>query len=108
MPVRSNIEEEIISIIRNVSGRQDIQHHQMIGRDIGIYGWDGIIVVEEIEKKFEIDLDQFIQAHTRFTKARWFDRLLGRKHGPPHADATVQELIDCVSDLVQSKEPSRH
>lgn len=101
MPVRSNIEKKIISIIRDVSGRNDIRPWQMISKDIGVHGWDGVILAEEVEKVFKIDLEPFIQSHTKFSKPGWFDRLLGRNHGPPNADATVDELTDYVFEFLQ-------
>lgn len=99
MPIANeqDLEEQVISILKNISGAKTITVDQMIGRDVGIYGGDGVEAVEELEEKFGIDLDPLIQAHTQFLPPRWFDRLRGRKHGPPNADLTVRELIDYIA-----------
>ena len=99
MPVarEPSLEEQVISILKDISGARTVSPDQMVGRDVGIYGMDGVEAVEELEQRFEIDLDPLIQAHTHFLPPRWFDRLRGRKHGPPNADLTVRELIDYIA-----------
>ena len=99
MPVASaqELEGQVISILKDISGAKAVTPDQMIGRDVGIYGLDGIEAAEQLEEKFGIDLDPLIQAHTQFLPPRWFDRLRGRKHGPPIADMTVRELIDYIA-----------
>lgn len=90
------IESSIISIIQDVSGRKSVQRDQMIGEDIGVYGSDGILLLELIEEKFDLDLSPFVQAHTKFLPPSWWDRFRGRPHGPPVADAKVVDLVDYV------------
>jgi hypothetical protein len=94
---RESLEEQVISILRGISGARTIDLDQMISRDVGIYGLDGVMAVEALEEQFGIDLDPLINAHTNFLPPRWFDRLRGRTHGPPNADLTVRELVDYIA-----------
>lgn len=94
---KAEVESQVISIIRNISGAKNITLDQMVSRDIGIYGLDGTELVEELETTFEVDLDPLIRSHSFHLPLRWFDRLLGRENGPMRADATVQELIDYIA-----------
>jgi hypothetical protein len=90
-----DLAQEVVAILKAVSGRRSIGPDQMIGRDVGIYGLDGIEVVEELEKKFDIDFKPLIEAHTISRRRTWIDRLLGKGH--PYADLTVRELIDYIA-----------
>lgn len=98
-----SLEEQVVSILKGISGRKTITPDQMIGRDVGIHGFDGVVAVESLEEQFGIDLDPLIQAHTKFLPPRWFDRLRGRTHGPPNADLTVTELVDYIAREFQRK-----
>ena len=101
MPVTGerSLEEEVISILRAVSGAKAIAADQMVGRDVGIDGLDGIEVVEQLEEEFGVDLRPLIEAHLIAPRRNWLDRLLGR--GFPHADVTVRELIDYIASRTQ-------
>ncbi len=107
MPVEDakSLEEEIISILKRYSGRRTVELDQMIARDVGIYGGDGVEIANELEEIYKIDLDPLIQAHTTFLPPNWFDRLRGRKHGPPNADLTVRELIDYIAKEIERRSP---
>lgn len=94
---RERLEEQVISILRDISGARTIALDQMISRDVGIYGLDGVVALEALEEEFGINLDPLIKAHTNFLPPRWFDRLRGRKHGPPNADLTIRELVDYIA-----------
>ena len=98
MPVENEptLAKEIISILKDYSGRKAIELDQMIGRDVGINGSDGVLILYELEERFGVDLNPLVEAHTSFLPPTWFDRLRGRKHGPPNADLTVRQLIDFI------------
>lgn len=87
---------EIISFLRRFSGRKDIDFDDMIGRDLGITGGDGVQILYELEERFGVDLDPLIQAHTDFLPRRWFDKFLGRSHGPKNADMKVRDLTEYI------------
>jgi len=91
------LEGQVLTVLQVYSGSKNISLDQMIGRDLGIVGLDGVLILDELEEKFGIDLDPLIQTHTTFLPPDWFDRLRGRKHGPPNADLTVRELIDHIA-----------
>lgn len=98
MPVNNErqIESGIIGLIRDVTGRQSVHLEEMIGQDIGVHGSDGILLVEMVEDRFDLDLSPLIDANTKFLPPTWWDRLRGRTHGPPVADVKVRELVEYV------------
>ena len=93
---RAKIEDDIISLIKRVSGCKHVDMDQMIGRDVGVYGFDGILLAEEVEEMFDVDLNPLIEVHTTYLPPNWWDRLIGRKQGPRSTDVRVRELIDYV------------
>jgi hypothetical protein len=98
MPVAepAAIEASIIKFVQDVSGQKSVHCDQMIGRDVGVYGADGVLLLELIEEKFDLDLSPFVEARTKFLPATWWDRIRGRTHGRPVADAKVKDLIEYV------------
>lgn len=108
MPIdlEQDFEHETIAILRHYSGRRTIELDQMLGRDIGIYGSDGVQIADEIEETFEVDLDPLIEAHKIFRPPTWWDRLMGRKHGPPSSDMTVRTLVDYIASECRRRSTS--
>ena len=96
MEREGTIEEQVIAALQRVSGRREISLSQLIGRDVGIYGGDGVELLNELEELFGVDLDPLMQEETHYLPPRWFDRLLGRERGPPSVDVTVRRLIDFI------------
>jgi hypothetical protein len=98
MPVvkAQNLELEIVSILKNISGRSTIDLSDWISRDIGIYGGDGIQLLYELEEKFGVDLNPLIEAHTVYPPPGWWGRLLRKKHAGAHTDMTVKELVEYI------------
>ena len=88
--------EEIISVICGFSGRRTVFLDQLIGRDLGIYGLDGVEILYELEERFGVDLDPLVKAHMTYLPPTWWDRLRGRSQGPPVADMTVGELVEYI------------
>lgn len=99
MPVTNvqRLEDQILETLRAYSGSKSVSLDQLIGRDLGIVGLDGVLILDELEEKFAVDLNPLIEAHTSFLQPSWLDRLRGRKHGRPNADLTVGELIDYIT-----------
>ena len=50
MEREGTIEEQVIAALKRVSGRREISLSQLIGRDVGIYGGDGVELVNELEE----------------------------------------------------------
>lgn len=92
----SALENEVISILSRYSAKRSIQMDQMIGRDLGINGLDGVEIVEELQDGFAIDLSPLIKSHESFRPPRWIDKLQGKKVGPAETDFTVRELIEFI------------
>jgi hypothetical protein len=99
MPIsdKAAIETDIVSIIQNISGRKDVQLDHFIHKDVGIYGSDGIIVLEEIEERFDLDLSEFVAENSTFLPRTWWDRVLRRPHGARYTDVRVKDLVDYVA-----------
>lgn len=98
MPVNDQmaVEADIIALLKDVSGRKSVHSDQMIGRDIGIYGSDGILILELVEEKFDLDLSPLVDTYTKYLSPTWWDRLRGRAHGPAVADLMVRDLVQYV------------
>jgi hypothetical protein len=98
MPVENDptLAQEVISILKDYSGRKSIELDQMIVRDVGINGSDGVLILYDLEERFGVDLNPLVEAHTTFLPPNWFDRLRGREHGPRRADLTVRQLIEFI------------
>ena len=96
MDREGNIEERVIALLKHFSGRKQINRDQWIGRDVGIYGGDGVELLDELEEMFGVDLDPLMLEETHYPPPRWIDRLLGRSHGPPNIDVTVGRLTDFI------------
>ena len=99
MPVdtQHTVETRIVSLIRDVSGRKTIHPEQMIMKDVGVYGWDGILLAEKIEEMFDLDLEPLIESNTTFLPATWWDRLRGRTHGARYTDMKIKDLVEYVA-----------
>ena len=93
MTGRCELEEAIVSVLKDFSGRSVIDVDEMIGRDLGIRGGDGVQILYELEERFKIDLEPLIQSSTTYLPPSWLDRLRGRKHVLPTADVSVRELV---------------
>jgi len=98
---REHLQEEIVSILKRYSGTKSIGLDEMIGREVGLNGMDGVEILYELEERFNVDLNPLIEAHTMYSPPSWFGRLLGREHGRPYADLTVRELIDYIASQGQ-------
>jgi hypothetical protein len=96
-----SIEEDIISILERYSGRTITNVNSMIGSDIGIYGGDGVQVVDELEERFGISLEALLESATVYLPLTWWDRLRGRKMGAPNADLTVRQLAEYIRENTQ-------
>jgi hypothetical protein len=96
MKTDDSLEEQVITVLKGISGRREVGLDQMVGRDVGIYGLDGVEVLLELEELFGVDLDPLMRAETHHLPRRWIDRLLGREQGPPIVDLTVRRLIDFI------------
>lgn len=91
-----SLEEQVIAVLKRFSGRREIDLDQLIGRDIGISGGDGVEILYELEELFGVDLDPLMQAEMHYLPRRWIDRVLGREHGPPDVDLTARRLIEFI------------
>lgn len=94
MESEGSLEEQVIAVLKRFSGRREIGLDQMIGRDVGIYGGDGVEILYELEELFGVDLDPLMREETHYLPPRWIDRVLGREQGPPNVDLTVRRLIE--------------
>lgn len=97
MPViHDDVERKIISLLQRYyhSGKVELNH--FLHKDLRIDGWDGIDVTEDIEEMFEVDLRPLVASVTTYLPPNWWDRLLGRDHGPAIADISVGKLVDYV------------
>lgn len=92
-----DLETEIFLFLKDFSGRKSIELDHLLSRDVGIYGGDGVQILYELENRFNIDLKPLIDSNTVQSSPSWFDRLIGRKHGPTVTDLTVRQLIDYIS-----------
>jgi hypothetical protein len=93
----SDVEIATLALLRDYSGKKTVNPDQMINRDIGIYGWDGILILEELEEKFDLDLQPLVDSVTTYLPPTWWDKLRGRTRGSRVTDLTVRELIDYVA-----------
>jgi hypothetical protein len=92
-----DLTERILAILGGFVPRSTaLDRDKLIGRDLGIRGWDSIDLLERLEREFELDLRPFVDTKTAYLKPRLVDRLLGREHGPANADATVGQLVDYI------------
>ena len=98
---RPDLEEQVISILKAISGRKVITPEQLIGRDVGIYGLDSIEAVEQLEREFDLDLRPLIEAHLVTRRRTWLDRLTGGGH--PYADMAVTEVVDYIDHETRQK-----
>ena len=96
MESEGSLEEQVIAVLKRFSGRREIGIDQMIGRDVGIYGGDGVEILSELEELFGVDLAPLMREETYYLPPRWIDRFLGREQGPPNVDLTVRRLIDFI------------
>jgi hypothetical protein len=95
---------EVIEIIaKYVPKNSAISMNSYIGRELGITGWDSIDLLEEIEGRYGVDLRPFMESVSYFLKPRLVDKMLGRPRGPVEADATVEQLIAGLRDLISAK-----
>lgn len=92
----SDVEVRIISVARRYYGRKDINIDQMMNKDLGIEGWDGIDIIQEIEEEFDLDLDPLMKSVTWYLPPTWWDKLLGRTRGARVTDLKLRELIAYV------------
>ena len=97
MSTSDRLAQDVLAVLRRYSGRREIGLDQMISRDVGIGGGDGVQLLEELEERFGTDLDPLMQAEARYLPRRWIDRLRGRDHGPRSVDLTVRRLIDYIA-----------
>lgn len=99
MPIddHATVETRIVSLIRDVSGRKTINTEQMISKDVGVYGWDGILLAERIEEIFDLDLEPLVEINTTFLPPTWWDRLRGRTHGARYTDMKIKDLVEYVA-----------
>lgn len=91
------LEEAVVSLLKDYSGKKDIGLDQLIGREVGISGWDGVDILYQLEESFKVDLNPLMESSEDFLPPSCLDRLLGRKHGRPYADLTVRELINYIA-----------
>lgn len=96
MEHEDGLAEQVIAVLNRFSGRREIGLDQMIGREVGINGGDGVELLYELEEMFAVDLDPLMQAEMHYLPPRWIDRMLGRVHGPPNVDLTVRRLIEYI------------
>jgi hypothetical protein len=96
MESEGSLEEQVIAVLKRFSGRREIGIDQMIGRDVGIYGGDGVEILYELEELFGVDLAPLMREEAYYLPPRWIDRFLGREQGPPNVDLTVRRLIDFI------------
>lgn len=92
----SEVENKVINLIKDYSGRRNIMLDHMMNKDLGIEGWEGIDILQDLEEAFELDLDPLIQSVTWYLPPTWWDKLLGRPNGARIADLKVRELIAYV------------
>lgn len=104
--VPPSLEAEIVGIVKWIAGRKTVELDQLIGRDVGIYGGDGVELLDELEERYGVPLDRLIKQHRTFLPPRWFDRLLGRSQGPANVDLTVRQLIDYIRGELQRRNSS--
>jgi hypothetical protein len=94
--VYAEVEEKVVDLLRKYSGKKQVFLEQMINRDLGVEGWESIDLLQDLEESFNLDLDPLMQSVSSYLPPRWWDRILGRTHGPRVADLKVQELIAYV------------
>jgi hypothetical protein len=92
-----DIESTTLTLLRNYSGKTTVNPDQMINKDLGIDGWDGILILEELEEIFKLDLRPLIDSVTTYLPPTWWDKLRRRTRGARVADLTVRDLIDYVA-----------
>ena len=99
MPVdpEGDFRDQIIRVLEHYSGTKNISLEQMISRDVGIYGGDGVQVLDELEDMFNVDLEPLVQQNTTYGHLSWVGRLFGRKRGRAICDFTVQELVNYIA-----------
>lgn len=92
----SHVESRVLDLAQRYSGKKVISLDQMLSKDLGIEGWEGIDIIQDLEEEFELDLDPLMQSVTWYLPPRWWDRLLGRTHGARVTDVKVRDLIAYV------------
>ena len=96
MEHEGTVEDRVIAVLKRFSARQQIDPDQLVGRDVGINGSDGVELLDELEELFGVNLEPLMQEETRYLPPRWIDRLRRREHGPSHTDLTVRRLVEFI------------
>jgi hypothetical protein len=99
---RDELSASVIEILKRHSGRRRIGLGDFIVRDIGIYGYDGVNVVNEIEETFCVDLRPFVTASSKPVKVPiWRSIFTGAKM-ELYVDARVQDLVNYIYENTQA------
>jgi hypothetical protein len=98
------IDCDVLELMKRISGRSQILLDQLVGEQVGIYGTDSVILLNELEKMYGIDLSPMVERHTRILPLSWWDHVLWRRQGKSVADLTVGELIDYVKGVVDDQD----
>lgn len=99
MPIggKEQVGQRVLAILKEfVPSNTSVRPHHLIGRELGVTGWDSIDFLERLEAEFHLDLKPMIEAVAVRLKPRLIDRLMGRKRGPLDADVTAGQLTDYI------------
>ena len=84
----------ILDLIKRLSGRRlENGADKLIGAEHGVYSWDSIDLLDDLEEAYGIDLAPFAEARAT-TRQGWF-----RKHRIP-GDATPREVAEHIASLL--------
>ena len=54
-------EQEVIKLLKRLSGRSEIESEYYIGKDIGVFGSDSIVLFEGLEDRFGLALEPLME-----------------------------------------------
>jgi hypothetical protein len=94
--MREAVEEQVVSLLKDISGHKKVRLDEWIMKQVGVYGSDSIELLDQLEIIYKVDLDPLVQSFVTYLPMRWVDRLLGRKHGPIYCDMKGNDLVDYI------------
>ncbi|HYJ31105.1 MAG TPA: hypothetical protein VEW25_12285 [Allosphingosinicella sp.] len=84
---------DVLAVIERLCGRRlPDGADKLIGADHGLTGWDSILLLEDLEKAYSIDLRPFADSRATIRKG-WFSKL------KIAGDATPRELAAHIAAL---------
>lgn len=102
-----SIEERVLVVLRSFVGPgASLDLTRLIGSELGISGGDSIELLDELEAKFQVDLDPLIQQTSFPLKLTLFERLLGKKEGRQVAEFSIGDLIQYIEKATIERQAS--